>query len=828
MQPFWNMLLRCVLLYHIPMLSLPLLLPMAGAIGLGARRFDFEVRQCERITIPMCKEMPYNTTRMPNLLGHHDQQDAAIGVHEYRPLVDINCSKHLRFFLCSVYAPMCTEVVDVPIPSCRSICEEVRRHCLPVLEKFHYEWPALLDCSRLPTRDEEGLCMEPPNITSSTPATSSGPIGLGGGVGRGEAPLEGGGGGGGGRSRGGDGGGGNEGEGGGESGGGGGGGGGDPSWVLSAGGGKAPDGGGRSPSEGGVGGGGGLGLGEEFGLAAPGVGLGASKPLGRCFEPYVWIPTREEGVCAPRCGRDVLFKAADKEFAEVWMLVWAVLCLASTLFTVLTFWLEPARFRYPERTIIYLSMCYLLYCLAYLSRLVVPSEALSCSTSPSGVSHLMVKGLDSSGCIVTFILQYYFGLSSCIWWVVLTLTWFLSAGKKWSPEALQAYASFFHAAAWGLPAAATITILTLRQVDGDELTGLCYVGNFSWWAHVGFVVTPLSLLLGLGTLFIILGFVALFKIRSAIRSEADHSVGRKGGSSSPLSMASSRLATNIAKLEKLMVRIGVFSVLYTVPAVCVIACSVYELVNKHHWVHMASILSRVCQMTGGTGGAVGGPGGGVGGGGGGGGGAGGLGVGGMANNGGAGAGGRGAGDGGGAAGGGGGGGGSGLVSAGQGRKGITVCPLESSIPSVEIFMLKIFMSLVVGITSGMWIWSSKTVVLWQRFLGRLCWRRRRCRNRSSDQTGIVAAGEGGCGMMVGSGGAARGNKKKKTKDGHVYHSATEGAVGGGGGGGAGRGGRGAPARGTKVTNGSQQQLQQQQQPGYAHAQSGVAVHLSQV
>lgn len=30
-------------------------------------------------------------------------------------------------------------------------------------------------------------------------------------------------------------------------------------------------------------------------------------------------------------------------------------------------------------------------------------------------------------------------------------------------------------------------------------------------------------------------------------------------------------------------------------------------------------------------------------------------------------------------------------------------------------MLKIFMSLVVGITSGMWIWSSKTVRMWKRW-----------------------------------------------------------------------------------------------------------------
>lgn len=35
-------------------------------------------------------------------------------------------------------------------------------------------------------------------------------------------------------------------------------------------------------------------------------------------------------------------------------------------------------------------------------------------------------------------------------------------------------------------------------------------------------------------------------------------------------------------------------------------------------------------------------------------------------------------------------------------------------------MLKIFMSLVVGITSGMWVWSSKTINSWRNFVGKLC------------------------------------------------------------------------------------------------------------
>ncbi|XP_063851962.1 frizzled-10-B-like isoform X1 [Scylla paramamosain] len=533
-------------------------------------------RRCERIIIPMCQEIPYNNTKMPNLLGQFSQGEAAIKVHEYMPLVDIGCSQHLRFFLCSLYAPMCTPVVDAGIPSCRSICLEVRRNCLPVLRKFNYSWPAALDCNRLPNPGPETLCMEPDSNSSSTAPSS---------------PL--------------------------------------------------PDQRNPPPSQ---------------DLAEPSL----------CPPRQTWVGAGGVGGCAPVCGKDVLFRREDKHFAEVWLLVWAALCFASTLFTVLTYWLEPARFRYPERPIICLSLCYLLYCLAYLSRLVAPIEVLSCERSPSGVVHLTVQGLLSSGCIITFILQYYFSLASGIWWLVLTFTWFLSAGKKWSSEALLAYASYFHATAWGLPAVATILVLALKQVDGDELVGVCYVGLSRRWAHLAFVIVPLSTLLALGTMFIALGFVALFRIRRAIKSEAD--VPQVDvGTTTPLSTSSPLTTTNITKLEKLMVRIGIFSVLYTVPAVCVIACNVYEYVGRWHWEKVA--VQAALRCTSGYHRGTGTP--------------------------------R-------------------HLQAGLVRA--ADCTLEQSIPSVEIFMLKIFMSLVVGITSGMWIWSSKTVMLWQKSFRGVCGR----------------------------------------------------------------------------------------------------------
>lgn len=44
------------------------------AVGLGL------AHKCERISIPMCQELGYNLTVMPNFVGHDDQLQAERGV----------------------------------------------------------------------------------------------------------------------------------------------------------------------------------------------------------------------------------------------------------------------------------------------------------------------------------------------------------------------------------------------------------------------------------------------------------------------------------------------------------------------------------------------------------------------------------------------------------------------------------------------------------------------------------------------------------------------------------------------------------------------------
>merc|ERR1719348_1545695 len=119
-----------------------------------------ESGQCEEITIPMCKEIGYNFTRLPNQFNHETQDEAGLEVHQFWPLVKIQCSPDLRFFLCSMYTPICMDTYTRPLPACRSVCERAKQGCLPVMQKYGFEWPKRMSCNKLPEYGGTELCMD--------------------------------------------------------------------------------------------------------------------------------------------------------------------------------------------------------------------------------------------------------------------------------------------------------------------------------------------------------------------------------------------------------------------------------------------------------------------------------------------------------------------------------------------------------------------------------------------------------------------------------------------------------------------------------------------
>lgn len=126
--------------------------------------------RCEPITISICKNIPYNMTIMPNLIGHTKQEEAGLEVHQFAPLVKIGCSDDLQLFLCSLYVPVCT-ILERPIPPCRSLCESARV-CEKLMKTYNFNWPENLECSKFPVHGGEDLCVaENTTSSASTAAT---------------------------------------------------------------------------------------------------------------------------------------------------------------------------------------------------------------------------------------------------------------------------------------------------------------------------------------------------------------------------------------------------------------------------------------------------------------------------------------------------------------------------------------------------------------------------------------------------------------------------------------------------------------------------------
>lgn len=274
--------------------------------------------------------------------------------------------------------------------------------------------------------------------------------------------------------------------------------------------------------------------------------------------------------CAPPCS-NMYFKPHDIDFAKSFIGVCSIICLGATLFTFLTFLIDVKRFRYPERPIIFYAVCYSFVSLIYFIGFLLGNNAACIEPlHPTGML-TVVLGSQSKGCTLLFMLLYFFTIAGIVWWVILTITWFLAAGPKWSCEAIEKKAVWFHSAAWGIPGALTVMLLALNKVEGDNISGVCFVGLYDLNALRYFVLAPLCVGVIVGLFLILAGIVSLNHVRQVIQHDE----------------------RNQEKLKKFMIRIGVFSCLYLVPLVTLLACYTYEQSHRSSW--EATWLNDNCQ-----------------------------------------------------------------------------------------------------------------------------------------------------------------------------------------------------------------------------------------
>uniref|UniRef100_A0ABM5EVM4 Secreted frizzled-related protein 3 n=1 Tax=Pogona vitticeps TaxID=103695 RepID=A0ABM5EVM4_9SAUR len=125
---------------------------------------------CEAVRLPLCQPLPWNMTRMPNHLHHSTQANAILAMEQFEGLLGTRCSADLLFFLCAMYAPICTpDFQPEPIKPCRAVCQRARTGCEPVLLKYGHAWPESLACGELPVYDR-GVCIAPEAIVPAEAA----------------------------------------------------------------------------------------------------------------------------------------------------------------------------------------------------------------------------------------------------------------------------------------------------------------------------------------------------------------------------------------------------------------------------------------------------------------------------------------------------------------------------------------------------------------------------------------------------------------------------------------------------------------------------------
>nr|CAD2187715.1 unnamed protein product [Meloidogyne enterolobii] len=113
--------------------------------------------KCERIRIKMCADIQYNMTIYPNLLKHTKQEEAESDIEQYEMLVNVQCSPDIKFFLCTIFTPVCT-ILNEPIPPCRHLCYSAKNGCETIMRKFGYPWPEIFDCEKLP-HHKDAMCV---------------------------------------------------------------------------------------------------------------------------------------------------------------------------------------------------------------------------------------------------------------------------------------------------------------------------------------------------------------------------------------------------------------------------------------------------------------------------------------------------------------------------------------------------------------------------------------------------------------------------------------------------------------------------------------------
>ncbi|XP_063782790.1 protein smoothened isoform X2 [Pseudophryne corroboree] len=285
-------------------------------------------------------------------------------------------------------------------------------------------------------------------------------------------------------------------------------------------------------------------------------------PLVRTDNPKSWYEDVEG--CGIQC-ENPLFTMKEHREMHVYIAIFSSVTIFCTFFTLATFlsdWKNSNR--YPAVILFYVNACFFMGSIGWLAQFMDGARNEIVCRGDGTMRLGEPTSNETLSCVIIFIIVYYSMMSGVIWFVMLTYAWhtsFKALGTTYQP--LSGKTSYFHLVTWSIPFVLTVAILAIAQVDGDSVSGICFVGYKNYRYRAGFVLAPIGIVLVVGGYFLIRGVMTLFSIKS------NHP-----------GLLSEKAAS---KINETMLRLGIFGFLAFGFVLITFGCHFYDFFNQAEW-----------------------------------------------------------------------------------------------------------------------------------------------------------------------------------------------------------------------------------------------------
>ncbi|XP_023023019.1 smoothened, frizzled class receptor [Leptinotarsa decemlineata] len=251
-------------------------------------------------------------------------------------------------------------------------------------------------------------------------------------------------------------------------------------------------------------------------------------PLVKTDKPEWWYPDVEG--CGLKC-KDSLYLEYEHYQISKFIAVCASICLFLNLVTIMTFIIDwKTSNKYPASAIFYVNICFFVsyggWLIQFLGSetrddIVCKKEGTLRKSEPSANENL--------SCPVVFVMVYYFMIAGMVWFVIFSYAWYMSSLQALGKiqDRVDRKQAYFHLAAWSLPLILTIITMAISEIDGDYVTGICFVGFENMAARTGLLLVPVMATMLASGYIIVRGLILLIKVKIESREIISDHASRK-------------------------------------------------------------------------------------------------------------------------------------------------------------------------------------------------------------------------------------------------------------------------------------------------------------